>query len=196
MRQRIRITAPAVNNNIRDNANAKMKMLPWLRHFIEIAEQFTALHTLSCIDDELLETGIERLAPWMGDADEAAISFAIIADGGDDAAVGGDDTVVGRQVKVDAIVAEERFGADDIAAVVFRAGAPLLNDTALTFKWRRQVDTFRFVTSVFDCVANKIERHRQGVGLTVLQVCVWAIWLRVTDSSTAPAKADTVRPKT
>ena len=169
MRQRIRIAAPAVNNNIRDNADAKVKMLSWFGHLTEKAEQITSFYTLACVDDEFLKACVERLAPWVGDADEAAISFVIIADCGDDAAVGGDDSVVGGQVKVDAIVAEERFGADDKAAVVFRAGPPLLNDTALTFKWRCQVDTFRFVTSVFDCVSNKIERHRQGVGLSVFE---------------------------
>ena len=144
-------------------------MLSWLGHLTEKAEQITSFYTLACVDDEFLKACVERLAPWVGDADEAAISFVIVADCGDDAAVGDDDSVVGGQVKVDAIVAEERFGADDKAAVVFRAGPPLLNDTALTFKWRCQVDTFRFVTSVFDCVSNKIERHRQGVGLSVFE---------------------------
>ena len=174
MGQRIRISAPAVNDDIRKNADAKMKILSWCGHLIEIAEQFTALHPLSCVDNELLKASVERLAPWVGDADEAAISFAIVADFGNDATVRGDDSAVGGYFKVDAIVSEERFGSHDKATVVFRAGPPFLKDTAPTFKWRCQVDTFRFVTSVFDCALNKIERHRQGVGLTVFQVGVWA----------------------
>ena len=174
MGQRIRISAPAVNDDIRKNADAKMKILSWCGLFIEIAEQFTALHTLSCVDNELLKASVERLAPWVGDADKAAISFAIVADFGNDATVRGDDSAVGGYFKVDAIVSEERFGSHDKATVVFRAGPPFLKDTGPTFKWRCKVDTFRFVTSVFDCALNKIERHRQGVVLTVFQVGVWA----------------------
>ena len=195
MGQRIRISDPAVNDDIRNNADAKMKMLSWFGHLTEIAEQFTSLHPLSCVDNEFLKASVERLAPWVGDADKAAISFAIVADFGNDAIVRGDDSAVGGYFKVDAIVSEERFGSHDKATVVFRAGPPFLNDTALTFKWRCKVDTFRFVTSVFDCVSNKIERHRQGVGLTVLQVGVWACCLCLKDPRVASAKTDSVRPK-
>ena len=173
MGQRIRIAVPAVNNNIRHNADAKMKMLSWFGHLIEIAEQFTALDTLSCVDNEFMKASVERLPPWVGDADKAAIAFAIIADFRNDATVGGEDAAVGGHFKVDAIVSEERFGSHDKATVVLRAGPPFLNDTQPTFKWRCQVDTFRFVKSVFDCASNKIERHRQGVGLSVIQVGVW-----------------------
>lgn len=141
-----------------------MEMSSCLGHMTVVAEQLTPLHTLPRVDNKILQTRVERLAPRVGDADEATIPFAVIADCGYDATVGRDDSLTGDHFKVDAIVSEERLGADDKTAVVLRAGPPLLDDAPPAFKWRRQVDAFRFVTPVFDCALNKVERHGLGVG--------------------------------
>ena len=100
----------------------------------------------------------------MDNADKAAKSFAVIPDCGDDAAVRSDDSLAGDHFKVDAIVAEECFGAYAKAAIVLRPGPPLLDNPPPAFKWRRQVDAFRFVTPVFNCSLNKVEGHRLGEG--------------------------------
>ena len=168
MRQRIRISAPPVNDNIRNKADAKMEMLSRLGHLTVVAEQLTPFHTLPRVDNKVLQARVERLAPGVGDADEAAIPFAVIADCGYDATVRRDDSLTGDHFKVDAIVSKERFGAYDKAAVVLRADPPFLDDTSPAFKWRREVDAFRFVTPVFNCTLNKVERHGLGEGLTLI----------------------------
>lgn len=150
MRERIRITAPPVDGNIRNNADAKVKMLSRLGQLVEVANQLSPLYTLPCVYNEVLKARVKRFAPWMGDANKSAISFAVITDCRDDAAVRGEDSLAGGQFKVDAVMSEDRFGAHNKAAVVLRPGPPLLNDTPPTFKWRCQVDAFRFVTPVFD----------------------------------------------
>ena len=137
MRQRIRIATPSINNRIRDKTNAKMEVLSRPGHLTVVAEQLTPLHTLPRVDNEVLQARVERFAPWVGDADEATIPFAVIADCGYDPAVCRDDSLTGDHFKVDAIVSEERFGAYDKAAVVLRAGPPFLDDTPPAFKWRR-----------------------------------------------------------
>lgn len=169
MRQRIRIATPSVNDCIRDKTNAKMEVSSCLGHLTVVAKQLTPLHTLTCVDNEVLQARVERLAPWVGDADEAAIPFAVIADCGYDAAICRDDSFTGYHFKVDAIVSEERLGAYDKAAVVLWAGPPLLDDTPPAFKWRRQVDAFRFETPVLDCTLNKVERHGLGVVLALIR---------------------------
>ena len=141
-----------------------MKLFSWLGHLAVEADQLSAFHTLPCVDDKRLKARVERLAPRVGDADKASVSLAVIADCCDDAAVRRDDSLVGYHLKVDAIVAEECFGAYDKAAVVLRPGPPRLDDAPPAFKRRRQVDAFRFVTSVFDCALNKVEGHRLGEG--------------------------------
>ena len=108
-----------------------MERLFRFRLVIVVAKQLTPLHTLSGIDDELLKTSIQRLAPWMGDADKAAVPFAVVSDRRDDAGVRRNDSVTGRQFKVDAVVSEQRLCAYDEAPVVFRARAPFLNDAPL-----------------------------------------------------------------
>ena len=168
MRQRIRISAPPVNDNIRNKADAKMEMSSWLGHLTVVSEQLAPLHTLPPVDNELLKARVEGFPPWVGDADETAIPFAVIADCGYDATVGRDDSLTGDHFKVDAIVSEERFGAYDEAAVVLRAGPPLLGNAPPAFKRRRQVDAFRFVAPVFDCTLNEVERHGLGVGKTLI----------------------------
>lgn len=168
MRQRIRISSPPVNDNIRSKSNAKMKMSSWLGHLTVIAEEVAPHHALTCVNNELLKARVERLTPWVGDANKSAIPSAVIADCGYDATVRRYDSLTGDHFKVDAIVSEERPGADDKAAVVLRARPPLLDDAPPAFKRRRQVDAFRFVTPVFDCTLNKFERHGLGVGLTLI----------------------------
>lgn len=164
MRQRIRISAPPVNDNIRNKTDTKMEVSSCLGHMTVVAEQLTPLHTLPRVDNKILQTRVEGFPPRVGDADEATIPFAVIADCGYDATVGRDDSLTGDHFKVDTIVSEERLGADDKTAVVLRAGPPLLDDAPPAFKWRRQVDAFRFETPVFDCTLNKVERHGLGVG--------------------------------
>ena len=150
-----------------------MEMSSWLGHLTVVAEQLAPLHALTCVDNELMKSRVEGFAPWMGDADKAAIPFAVIADCGYDATVRRDDSFVGDHLKVDAVVSEERLGAYEKAAVVLRAGPPNLDDTPPAFKWRRQVDAFRFVTPVFDCTLNEVERHGLSVGSTLIKSLSW-----------------------
>ena len=169
MRQRIRISAPPVNDNIGNKADAKMEMSSWLGHLTVISDQLAPLHALPRVDNELLKARVEGFPPWVGDADETAIPFAVIADCGYDATVGRDDSLTGDHFKVDAVVSEECSSADDKTTIVLRAGPPLLDDASPAFKWSRQVDAFRFVTTVFDCTLNEVERHGLRVGLTLIR---------------------------
>lgn len=145
-----------------------MEMSSWLGQLTIVSEQLAPLHALTCVDYELLKARVEGFAPWVRDAYEAAIPFAVIADCGYDATVRSDNSLIRDHFKVDAVVTEESFRADDKAAVVLRAGPPFLDDAPPAFKRRRQVDAFRFVTPVLDCTLNKVERHRLGAGLSLI----------------------------
>ena len=133
----------------------KLKSGPGPR--LKTSEQGAPLHALPSIDGKILEAGVKGFTPRVANADEAAVPFGTVTDGDDNAAVRGNDFFVRRHLKVDAVVPEERFVARNKAPVVLWPGTPLLNDAALAFKWRCQVDAFRFIVAVFDSAVDKVK---------------------------------------